>query len=130
MIDSPAVPGTPAVYETQCVTDPNYVPEPVSETVVEAPKPMLGSVPPCILNGTCPCFGQIGESLKACIIQNYPGGEMCNLVPVQTCFGNVKGCTPEAPKCEAEVLGAVAQSIPSLIQQLINQLNSLISLLR
>lgn len=37
VIDTPEVPGTPAVYEDQCVTDPDYVPP--SEEVTPTPEP-------------------------------------------------------------------------------------------
>ena len=105
VVDSPAVPAVPATYETQCVADPDYVPPPVEtpdDTDIPTPPPappVMGSGPPvCLLQGTCPCFGLSGDFLNACVAQKYPGGKMCELVPVKSCFGQLN-CVPEAPKC-------------------------------
>jgi hypothetical protein len=96
VIDTPEVPGTPATYEDQCVVNPDYTP-PVPVVPVVIPRG-AGGPPPCIMNGTCPCFGLMGNFLDACIVQKYPNKMLCELAPVQTCFG-MKNCTPEPFRC-------------------------------
>ena len=105
-------------------------PEPIVEPVVETVKVTSsdgGSIPLPIIWGTAPCFGMWGESLDACVIQKYPNGELCNLVPVRTCVGLPFGsnCIPEPLKCEE----TESEKIESIISVLRGQLDEMVVIL-
>lgn len=101
VIDQEAVPATDAVYEWQCVVDPEYTPsepqdEPTDdETATTTPsyRNVGGTQPECLKTGTCPCDYVSPKYQAQCIKNTYPHGVKCDLVP----FSNPLLCKEDNP---------------------------------